>query len=199
MSEIIRFVVLFPLFFISFFSFAQQDWKEQSNKDGIVTYTRAKKGSSIKEVKTVATFNASPDKILKVILDFENYPDWVYGNKSTQLLKSESSNSHIIYSEVAVPWPLQNRDVCHTVVVSKKGNTIFVQENALPSYIPEKTDLVRVKVFACTWEIVPEGNKSKVTMIIHSEPGGTVPDWVVELFVAEGPVQTFEKLRLKLK
>lgn len=177
---------------------AQPDWKEQKNQDGIITYTRDKAGSSVKEVKAITTYNATPEQILKQLLDFTKYSEWMYGNKSTKVVKTENANSFVIYSEIEVPWPLQNRDVCHSVKVSRKGSSILIEEKCMPTFVPQNPDFVRVTVLTSTWELIPVNNACKTIMTIHSEPGGSVPDWVIDLFISEGPIKTFQNLKTRL-
>ena len=67
---------------------------------------------------------------------------------------------------------------------------------AAPERTPEVDGVVRITDFDVdtSYRDLGEG-RTEVTYQLHSEPGGKVPDWLVNLFVDKGPVETMTRLR----
>jgi hypothetical protein len=181
---------------------AQSDWKLYSNKDDIQIYTKTVSNSAFKALKTVCTVETSLSRIAAVLLDVKNTKDWVYATKVCSLLKQTSPSELYYYSEVTLPWPASNRDFIIRIAISQDPSTkalTVIAENK-PDYVPGKKNIVRIQQSAANWLITPlPGGMVRVEYIMQVDPGGLLPAWLVNMFVAKGPYQTFVKLREQVK
>jgi hypothetical protein len=79
----------------------------------------------------------------------------------------------------------------HTKVVTIDGPVVA-------NYVPEKKDIVRVKNSFGKWVLTPQKNGVRIEYTLETDPGGSLPAWLVNLFVAKGPHETFVKLKKQL-
>lgn len=181
---------------------AQEDWKLQKNKDGIQVYSAEVPDSKIRAIKVVANYEASPGEIADIVMDINTSTEWVSHLKSCYVIKRVSQNELYYYGEVKLPWPALNRDfVAHlTRNENLETRTITIDGPAVAGLVPEKKGTVRINNSLGTWIIAPlDSNQVKVEYVLHVDPAGSLPSWLVNMFSSETPMQIFENLRRELK
>ncbi len=182
--------------------FAQDDWKLQKDKDGIKVYSGSYPDSKIRAIKVVATYEATPAAVANLVMDINTATDWVSHLKSSSLLKRVSQDELYYYAEVSLPWPVANRDfVAHlTRNLNAQTGAITIDGPAVAGYMPEKKGIVRINNSTGKWTITPlENNQVRVEYVLHVDPAGALPSWLVNMFSGEAPMQIFENLKLELK
>ncbi|HTE10589.1 MAG TPA: START domain-containing protein [Chitinophagaceae bacterium] len=190
------------LFFISGAVAGQTDWELKLDKENIRVYTKNMDNSALKSVKTVCSINTSLTTLTAVLLDINNSIDWVYATKKITLLKQISPGELIYYSELEIPWPVNNRDfiVGLTVLQDEKTKMITVLGTNKPAYLPAYKDIVRIQQSYSKWMITPlQNGQVKIEYELRVDPGGKVPVWLVNMFATKGPFETFKKLREQVK
>ena len=181
---------------------AQTDWKLKSENDGIKVYTSTVTNSKFKAIKVECELNATASQLVKVLLDVKNCTEWLYHTKVCTLLKQVSPAELYYYSEISIPWPVQNRDfVAHlTVTQNPETKVIIIDGPAVNGMVPAKDGIVRVHSSKGLWVITPEKkNLLKVVYTLQLDPGGNLPAWLVNLFAAEGPMKSFQGLKSQIK
>ena len=190
------------LLFITGSVAGQTDWELKVDKEDIRVYTKNTDNSPLKAVKTVCSINTSLTTLTAVLLDINNSIDWVYATKKITLLKQISPGELIYYSELEIPWPVNNRDfiVGLTVLQDEKTKMVTVAGMNKPSYLPAYKDIVRIQQSYSKWEITPlQNGQVKIEYELQVDPGGKVPAWLVNMFATKGPFETFKKLREQVK
>lgn len=180
---------------------AQTDWTLKTEKDGIRVYVAPVADSKVKAVKVKCDFEATPATLVAVLMDVKNCTEWVYHTKSCSLVKQNSPWDVVYYSEVSLPWPVENRDfVAHLVATQDpKTHVVVVDGPAVPGIISEKKGNVRITHSKGRWVITPLTSHSvSVEYTIQVDPAGNVPAWLVNMFAADGPIQSFKGLRMQL-
>src|SRR5271167_3470734 len=104
-----RKILLLCLLLKATLSFADDGWKLSAEKDNIRIYTRPVANSKIKAIKVECSLAARPSQLVYVIMDIDHSNEWVYHGKSARIIKKVSPSELYYYSEVAVPWPVENR------------------------------------------------------------------------------------------
>ena len=173
-------------------------WKLKKSKNGIVVFTRTMEDSKFKEYYTVCEINASPKELLDILLDVNNYPEWMAFVKEADLVEKNGENEFYIYSEVNVPWPFDNRDqITKTIVIRNKDTGVYSLElSIIPDFLPEKKGIVRMQSGGGLWVFTP--TKDGKTSLYHQfggDPGGNIPAWIVNMFLVDGPYKTMLGLR----
>lgn len=187
------------LLLISLDAFSQTSWEVDKNKDEIVVYTRAEKGSGFKSFKAVTTVEASTDEIISMLKDADSYTKWYGYTKTSKLLKQENDVQYN-YVETIFPWPFVNRDMVYRMSInSLHSGVIEISLNGLPNYIPEKKGITRMQKAEGYLLLKPLGGKTEITYEFHSEPGDNIPTWLANNSIAELPFKTLLGLREVLK
>jgi hypothetical protein len=182
-------------------TYGQTDWKLDKDQDGIKVYSRALKDSKFKSLMVTCKINCTPAELTSVIMDVENSCKWVYRTQNCKLLKRLSPNELYYYAEVSVPWPANNRDyVVHITSARPDEHTTIIKSNCVAGWIPENRNKVRIVNSSGVWRIEDQKNNLlNVTYTTDIDPGGSVPAWLINLFAAQGPLESFKKLRLEVK
>ena len=181
---------------------AQTTWKFQGEKDGIKSYNSENSNSKIKAIKLEATFQAPLNQLVGVLLDIKSSPEWAYKTKSATVLKQVSPTEVYYYTELAMPWPVANRDFVGHLMATQNQNTkvVTIDGPVVADYIPKKKDLVRIEKSVGKWVLIPiNDHETKVEYSLQVDPGGNAPAWLVNMFASEGPTQSLKNLRLQLK
>lgn len=188
--------------FWGFVAFAQSDWTLKSNKNGISVYTKTVATSGLKGIKVKCSLPTTLSQMVALILDVNAGKQWVYGTKSSTLLKQISPSELYYYSEVDIPWPLNNRDfVAHLKVTQDvKTKVVTIDGPTEPKYVPVKNNVVRVKHSYGRWIFTPaKNNIVNIDYTLEVDPGGTIPVWLVNLFATTGPTETFKKMKTQIQ
>ncbi len=180
---------------------SQVEWVLEKDEEGIKVYTRKPEGSSFKEYKAEAIMHGTLDDFKGIIMNVEDYPD-VYSNVETARLLEASDTTLIYYMTTDVPWPVKDRDAI--IAVSIRRNTkqdlleIFV--NALPGYLEEKRGYVRIRKTQGKWNVKHlKDDTLQVHLRMHAEPSGSIPSWLANRYIVDGPYEDFSNIREILK
>jgi hypothetical protein len=183
-------------------AFAQDEWVEKKDKDGIKIYSRHSDHSKFNDLKIEMDLKGNVSQLSAILLDVEKYPEWAYATKTCVLVKKISNNELIYYSEIGVPWPATNRDFyAHcTAVLDSASRSLKVTSTGLKNYQPEKKDLVRIPASKGVWNITTVSDKIiHLQYFLEVNPGGSVPAWILNIFSTKGPLETFHNLKLKME
>jgi hypothetical protein len=190
--------LVIPTLFLASGVHGQSDCELRKSKDSVLVYTCKAGESKFKAVKATFIINATYSEIAAMLLDIENFNHWQYKTSHARILKQVSESEVIYYTEVEAPWPMSNRDIIVHMNVTQDPVTkwMTVSGNSLPDYIEPKENLVRVRSSRSTW-ILKALDKSRIAAeyTIQIDPGGLVPAWLINIFAAEGPYETFRSFR----
>jgi hypothetical protein len=184
----------------SLFCKGQEDWKLKQNKEGIEIYTKPLENSHLKGIKVKCALPVTLSQLVTVIMDVNTAAEWVYSTKSSTLLKKINPSELYYYSEVNLPWPISNRDFIAHLKVTQDPHTkvVTIDGPVISNYLPEKKDIVRVRSSYGKWVLTPLKNNVRIEYTLETDPGGSLPAWLVNLFVAKGPHETFKNLKVQL-
>ena len=165
-------------------------------------YYRESPNSNIQELKITFDVQASLNTIMAVLNDVPVYPDWAFKCIKARVVENISDTEMYYYNEIDFPWPMSNRDlVAHSFVkqdpITKKISTHSVSAHYRE---PENADIVRVKLIDIRWEIMPTGpNSAYIEYFLMSDPGGTIPTWMINLAIDKGPTTSMRGFMERLK
>ena len=180
---------------------AQNDdgWVYKGEKDGVKVYLKST--GAIYDVKLTTSVQSSLSAICHLLADVESYPRWGYKISHSALLERTDEFNSIYYSRLDFPWPLSDRDVVlkNEMHQNHKGVITF-HSKAFNGKEAETKDVIRLNDTETRWFIHPPKNGwVYVEYYIHSDPGGNVPDWLVNSAIDMGPRETINALRKELK
>ncbi|MEL6676291.1 MAG: START domain-containing protein [Bacteroidota bacterium] len=189
--------------FSSFFSPkpADADWELHTEEEGISIFTRLEEEARFKEVKATFQIESSLDHFISVLNDASAYTDWVYKCIKSERLETVNESSFYYYIETDLPFPASNRDLIVFSTQWKDPVTGAIKSKSVGKmeFIPEKDGLVRIPYFQSQWIITPMGNGHlNVEYWGKTDPGGSIPAWIVNLGVAIGPINTMKSLKARV-
>ena len=198
----LRYVVSFLFILIQFQSYCQPDtdanWKLSKDKNGIRIFIRAIEGTKFKEYKMLSEVDATPEELLAILVDVESYTEWMARVKVAELLKTEGEDRFYVYTEVGVPWPFDNRDEITLSVVKRQEDSaeITIEITIIQDFVPEKKGIVRMPSGNGEWVFTPiENGKTKIYHRFGGDPGGSIPAWIVNIFLVDAPYKTMLALQ----
>lgn len=175
-------------------------WIFKHDKDAVKVYYR--KTSGIYELKLVTSLKVPLSGIVQLFDDVNKYAEWGYKISESRLLKRVSPTEMYYYSRLDFPWPMSDRDVVlHTRLQQDTHNlSITSSSTAVPDYLPEVKDVVRVRKANTKWSLVPgPGGWLYIEYYLYSDPGGNIPDWAINMALDMGPRETIKRMREILK
>ncbi|SHE34931.1 START domain-containing protein [Flavisolibacter ginsengisoli DSM 18119] len=176
----------------------RKDWHLVKQKNGIEVFTASGGHDGVKLIKVIAEMNGSLQRVKEIFTNIPLQESWVFATKKSYLVKKLDENSMLYYNETGLPWPASNRDVVIRMVIEKDAShkSLQIRQEAEPGNLPVNKGLVRVQHLSGHWIFTETGNnKLKTVYFLDVDPGGSLPAWVVNLFIAKGPYETFVKLQ----
>ncbi|PJZ65519.1 polyketide cyclase [Leptospira wolffii] len=173
-------------------------WEENRSGHEVVVYVREYPGSRIKEFLGVTEISASLSQIVAILSDPESC-SYIYTQCKEITVLSGTEKSSIIYTRNQAPWPVNDRDIVITRKLEQdpKTKAIYIRlakTDAYPKEPPSGT--VRMADFQSQWTLVPtkEGTV-KIEFQGHLEPGGNIPDSIINVYTGKNPYNTLVNLR----
>ncbi|HYV94384.1 MAG TPA: START domain-containing protein [Chitinophagales bacterium] len=169
------------------------DWVLKKNENGIAVYTRYAEGSNLKEVRVVNVVESSLSALIALLLDVKNYPNWIYACSEASVLNQINNLENYQYQVTDVPWPVSDRDLASHFKIQQDSVTkiVTVTNSGEPDHIPEKAGRVRVQHFQSNYKFTPlPDGKVKVEFELYVDPGGNVPDWLINANIVTAPYKT---------
>ena len=197
-SSITKYSLLTLLFSITcFFARGQEECELRKSEHGISVYACKVTDSKLKSIKAEFIVPARPSVLVGHMLNVDQYIQWQYRMIEAAPLKRVSDREVIYRSEVQAPWPVSNRDLIVNFSVKQDPNTkvMTFTLKGIPEYVPHKKGVVRIPRSEGKWVVTPIGkDKVKVEYSLKVDPGGSIPAWLLNLSIAEGPYESFRNL-----
>lgn len=192
-----KLVMMVSCLCLVFEGFANSTWELKKDADGIKVFTSEMPNSNIKAIKVECTVNASLSQLTAFLLDAKAHEKWVYSTKKSYAVKQLAPNHQVYYSEMSMPWPMSNRDVVVDLAITQAPTKVLtVKADAVKGYVTEDKSIVRVPLSTVNWTVTPVSkNTLKIDYVAQADPGGSVPAWVVNMFITKGPFETFKSLK----
>ena len=184
---------------LSFFDGANaQAWVKEKEKEGITVYSKTSSQYRMKASKAEMVVSASVDKVVNTVFDVKSYLIWMPDCAKIEILKTISSNEIIYYGLHSTPWPAASRDlVINLKKVPIDGGYKVIMTNK-SNYIEVKEDAVRVPIYFGEWKIIKTTAGTRVSIEYQTDPGGSVPDWMIQGAATKTPFDLFEAMKKKM-
>jgi hypothetical protein len=195
-----RFVAIILFIGISILSFAQEKWKLEKNENGVKVYTRITDKSDIKEFKAITTIFADRIDIARCVARVTDYPNWFPDCGESKVIDNISSTKRKTYYRVDLPWPTTDR-YCYMIMrvetdKAKKQTTIHFNDTDGKAV----NGCVRMKSADGFWRLTTTGeNKTEVVYQFVSDPAGSLPTWIINMFIVDNPYDAMLALKEKME
>ncbi|UKN01953.1 START domain-containing protein [Paracrocinitomix mangrovi] len=176
-------------------------WTIEKYEDGIKVYTRKVDGWDVEEFKAYATIDAPREKVREALLDIADFVKWFPDVDESAELSRSSYENRVIYYKIDLPWPADDRDIVLNYTVKndeEKNETIISMKENLTA--KSKVDgVIRMTKTRGFWILKSNGNKTDIHYQVLADPGGSMPTWLINMFIVDGPYDTIMALRKRVK
>jgi hypothetical protein len=181
---------------------SQGNCKLKKDNDGIKVYTCEEVDSKFKSLRVETSFQqVTLDELKSLLLDAENYINWQYNMIESKKLQTINDHEIIVRSVIHAPWPVTNREmITHVNVAVQQGpGELTMIIKSIPYEHPVEKGLVRVPFSEATWQVkVEHDTQLTVQYFLRIDPGGSIPSWLVNMAMAEGPYSSFKNIKEQL-
>ncbi|MCU7551971.1 START domain-containing protein [Chitinophagaceae bacterium LB-8] len=177
------------------------NWHLVKEGNGIKVYT-APSPSGFKYIKVNAELNGTLNKVIEVFRDIASQKDWVFKTRKANLIKKIDDNNFIYYNETSLPWPASDRDIAIHMNLEEgpSNHDLTITQKEAPDATPVKKGIVRVPHLSGTWKFRnTDKGKLHAEYYLDIDPGGSLPAWIVNMFSAKGPYETFVNLQKMIR
>jgi len=176
---------------------SEEGWNMVSSSSDMKVYTRIVASSSIKELRIDFNMTGTVASVMQVLDDVEGYSNWVYKCEEPERLTTVSSREFYYYVQTDMPFPASDRDLIirSRHQIDPASGIYRAHSLAVPEYLPNREGMVRVQNFESFWTVTPSGNgRVAIDYRVRTDPGGSIPAWIINLGITMGPVKTMEQL-----
>ena len=171
-------------------------WELVKDKNGLKIYLRPTEGSPYKTYKGEAVLTMKMEDLYGVLIDVGNYDKWVYECSESRLLSKVDHREYTYYSVMHLPFPFDNRDMTTTMKVSNSNDTIYLATKLKKPDTPQPKGIVGITAYdELTTLIRIDDRHVRMIMVGYFEPGGSLPAWLMNMFLSEGPYESIMKIK----
>jgi len=178
----------------------QTDCELKKEKDDLKVYT-CSSDSKLNILKAELMLeDTSFKELLDFVNDINNYVNWQYNTTEARILQTRDKS--IVYRTVVdAPWPLSNREMIleHSAAFDSAKQVLEIGSHTVSYDYPPDEELTRVPLSVARWKVTSFNNSLKIEYTLRIDPGGSVPAWLVNIAMTEGPFNSFIKLKDELK
>jgi hypothetical protein len=167
----------------------------------IKVFTREVEGSELKEFKGVTHIKADVNAFVALLKDDPQATSWMHNVIVFDVKDRINDEETVIYTVNEAPWPVTNRDVyIRSVMTADAHGVVTSSIKAESDYGDINEDYVRMPNVNGQWVFTPQAEGMvEVVYQAHANPGGSLPDWLVNSIVVETPMETLTNLHEKIQ
>jgi hypothetical protein len=181
---------------------ADESWSSFKEKNGVSYEKRAVSGSKFYEYRGVTTVPVSPQQAASAV--WHGIVDAVPKTVAKREILKKGDDEYLVYDQVKTPV-VSDRDV--TILIKKVAKPTesgggfeikFEAANQLGP--PANASFVRIPVVRGQWILQPApGGGTRITYTCYSEPGGSIPAWMVRGAQQDQVVLDVERMLERLR
>ena len=190
------------LFSTQTFAETRASWEVVKTSEGIEVSLQEVEESALPVFRGIGIIEADYWDVLAVLLDVEERPNWAHKCVETRVIRDEGARGRIIYDRVDAPWPVSDRDIVvrSTMEVDLERKQIQIKfQQVWDCDVPEVEDVVRMPRMKGHYVLQATGDGfTKVEYQIDADPGGLLPNWLIDMASREIPFETLRGLRTQV-
>lgn len=173
-------------------------WELEAHDEdqNIKVFTRSVGDSPLKEFKGITQIKAPVSAFVAVLKDPEMATSWMHNVIEFEVMEEASETESVVYTVNKTPWPVTDRDAfTRSVMTAQADGSVVTSITALPEFQEVNEDFIRMPELVGSWTFSPkEDGMTEVVYQVHANPGGSLPNWLVNAIVVETPMETLTNL-----
>lgn len=179
---------------------AQPDCDLKRDRDGIRVYTCKEADDKFKSLRAeFELVNVTAQRLKDFLWDVPNYKTWQYNLMEANTIDSVTQTVLTYRALVDAPWPADNREIVVKMVTHETPERMTIDIGTYSYDSEPPAGFLRVPFFEAKWTITTNGRGLKIIYALRIDPGGSVPAWLVNIAMAEGPHVSFKNLKEQLE
>jgi hypothetical protein len=177
-------------------------WEAVANKKGIAVERRHVAGSNLKEFRGRGVIDAPLASVLAVFSDVDRATEWMDSCNGSRSLEDQGERVKIVYNRTHAGWPVADRDAVlrNELIFDEAGGRVRLEFSTVAqASAPPVKGAVRMPSLRGHWYLWPEGRTTRVEYQVWANPGGSLPDWLVNYVSRELPRKTILGLQAQVK
>lgn len=174
--------------------FADANWEALGKDDGVSVYKWEVPGSDIFAFKATMIMDAPFAKVASVLFDDTRATNWTPDLEEIKVIRKVSDTARIQYAHIGTPFVIKDRDfVLHASAEwNDAEQALWVRFRSVEDPDMPKTGYVRGDMKESYYLMKPldGGARVQITYLVHVDPKGTVPRWLVNAFSKNFPRKT---------
>ena len=175
-------------------------WKKVNEEDGVKVYER--NIGDLIAFRGEGKIKAPLGKLLYVIEDSAHWKEWIENFDSGRVLERKSPFHKVFYQSFDSPFPVKDRDIVYEARTTREtdGNKVIIAMRSVVHPKAPKTVGVRVDLKYTRYEITPlSDGHLQVVLETSSDPGGSLPGFLVNWAQRDYPLKLFKGLRRQVE
>ncbi len=165
-------------------------------EDGITVEEEVDADRALPILFGTTTMNASASQIADWIGAVHTYVDWQHNCEEARVLP-QADGSTLTYNRIGSPWPVSDRDV---VLRSTRRNlndgAIHIEfQSTEDAKLEVQSGVVRMPRLFGSYDLTPVEGGTHVVYKVDSDPGGSLPGWLVRQASKDLPYFTLRNLQ----
>lgn len=172
------------------------------DRNNVQVWTCTAPGTPLLGFEARTTVQSSLSGLVGLLMDTASAREWVFRMNRIDLLRQDEKAGTFLLRAESDFWPLKDRDVYLEGRVTQHPATLAVAIDSRSTPAgrhAERPDFVRMPFMLGHWEFQPLGQgRVQVIMTGQADPGGRIPDLLVNLVIQETPYRTLLGLRRQI-
>jgi len=170
-------------------------------EDGITVEEENAAGRAVPIMIASTTIEATPDEVAAWVGAVHTYEDWQHNCEEARLLRRPDGSS-LTYNRIGSPWPVSDRDV--VLRTSREpleaGGLRLEFRSTQADEFEVPSGVVRMRRLIGSYVLTPaEGGGTHIVYTVDSDPGGSLPAWLVRQAADNLPYLTLRNLKARVE
>ncbi|MBP6218218.1 MAG: hypothetical protein KA436_06505 [Oligoflexales bacterium] len=178
-------------------------WVKVKEKDGVQIFTQHVPGNPLVAIKGEGLIAAPMEKVLAVLLDIPNTPQWIEYLAEAKIIKYNSPTDFFSYARFASPvFFVKDREfITHNLISYKHAEkSVYIEVVSSHESVSTKTQALRGTIMMSSMQLKSlNPQQTELCTILHADPKGMLPKWLVNFFIENVPLRSFTALRGRLQ
>ena len=177
---------------------SESGWKKVKEKDGVIVYE--KEIGDRTAFRGVAILEGTPEKLVGILHNTERWRYWIEDLDEGRELERISPFHAVYYQAIDTLFPASNRDlVFESVITREADSSILIKMRSIEHPLAPETVGVRATLLYTSYKIEPlPENRMKVVFENLSDPGGRLPNFLVDWASKSYPISLIQGLQKEM-